>query len=219
MDVVLGFDPGGVSQFGWAILECSKVLPLRVRASGVANNAQQAVGATLAELHARDHVMAAGIDSPLYWTPTGERESDRRIRDIIRRAGARSAAGGTIQHPNCLQGACVVQGPIAALLLRSRMLGLPLTESHPKALLWALGLASESRRPKTIFLSDLSHLAGGSSGGTEHERDAVLGGFAAWSMVVRAEGWTDFISMEREPLFFTTEPVAYWFPSVPSMAA
>lgn len=213
MDVVLGFDPGGAAQFGWAALECSPALPLRVRAAGVANHAGQAVDSALAALSPQDCAVAAGIDSPLYWTPSGVRESDRRVRDLVRRAGARSAAGGIVQHPNCLQGACVVQGPTAALLLRRRVPGIPLTESHPKALLWDLRIASESRRPAAVSLSDLSHLAEVSVGGTEHERDAVLGGIAAWCMVTRAAGWVDLVSAEEEPLFFTSEPVGYWFPS------
>jgi hypothetical protein len=216
MDIVLGFDPGGAAQFGWAVLECLKTTPLSVRATGVASHAQQAVDDSLRILSAGDRVVAAGIDSPLYWTPSGVRESDRHIRNIIRRAGARSVAGGTVQHPNCLQGACVVQGPTAALLLRRRIAGLPLTESHPKALLWALGLATESHRPAAISLLDLSHLAKGSAGGTEHERDAVLGGFAAWCMVTGIKGWSDLVLSETEPLFFTSEPVRYWFPSAVS---
>lgn len=213
MDIILGFDPGGAAQFGWAALECSGALPLRVRAAGVANHAEQAVDSALAVLSPQDRVVAAGIDSPLYWTPSGVRESDRRVRDIVRRAGARSSAGGTVQHPNCLQGACVVQGPTAALLLRRRVPGITLTESHPKALLWALRIASESRKPAAISLLDLSHLAEGSAGGTEHERDAVLGGLAAWFMVTGAAGWGNLVLAEREPLFFTPEPVCYWFPS------
>lgn len=213
MDVVLGFDPGGAAQFGWAALECSHALPLRVRAAGVANHAGQAVDSALAVLSPQEHAVAAGIDSPLFWTSSGVRESDLRVRDLVRRAGARSAAGGTVQHPNCLRGACVVQGPTAALLLRRRVPGIPLTESHPKALLWALHIASESHRPEAVSLSDLSHLVQGSAGGTEHERDAVLGGFAAWCMVTRAAGWVDLVSAEGEPLFFTSEPVGYWFPS------
>lgn len=213
MNVVFGFDPGGAAQFGWAVLECSKSLPLRVRAAGVANHAQQSVRSAMAVTRADDCVVAAGIDSPLYWTPSGERESDRLVRDIVLRAGGRALSGGTVQHPNSLRGACVVQGPIAALLIRQKLLGLPLTESHPKALLWALRLASESRATKTIFLSDLDHLVVGPEGAVEHERDAMLGGFTAWSMVTRAEGWTDLVLTERNPLFFTTVPVSYWFPS------
>jgi hypothetical protein len=213
MDIVLGYDPGGAAQFGWAALEYSNALPLRVRATAVANHAQQAVEDSLRVVSGGDRVVAAGIDSPLYWTASGVRESDRRVRDIIRRAGARSSAGGTVQHPNCLQGACVVQGPTAAMLLRRELPGLPLTESHPKALLWALGLAIESRRPAAITLSDLGNMIVGSAGATEHERDAVLGGYAAWCMVAQTEGWSDLVPTESDPLFFTSEPVNYWFPS------
>lgn len=212
MDVLLGFDPGGRRQFGWAALELTLDLPLRVRATGVSDDAAQAVAAALERVEPGERLRAAGIDAPLFWTPSGERGADLRVRAILRARGAGSTAGGTVQHPNCLQGACVVQGPTAALLLRRHDAELPLTESHPKALLWALGLATPARRPNAVGTADIGDLARGRIGASEHERDAVLGGYAAWAMVTGADGWEDLVLGERDPLFFTRAPVGYWFP-------
>jgi hypothetical protein len=214
MDVLLGFDPGGARQFGWAVLNFSVTGALEVRATGVGSHAAQAVDAALTQVRRGESVRAAGIDSPLYWTPSGERAADVYVREVVRRRGAGSSAGGTVQHPNCLQGACVIQGPTAALLLRDRLHELPLTESHPKALLWALGMASAARRPAEVSRVDVATIVRGTVGSTEHERDAVLGGYAAWGMVSQAPGWRDLVLDEKYPLFFTSTPVSYWFPCV-----
>jgi hypothetical protein len=211
-DVLLGFDPGGTRQFGWAILEHRNQLPLNVRSSGTADHAEGAVTAAVSLLDPNDRVLAAGIDSPLYWSPSGERRSDVMIRDIVRRRGAASAAGGTVQHPNCLQGACVVQGPTSALLLRRRFPNLPLTESHPKALLYGLGFASAQQKPATIEFTALRDFVAGRLGSSEHERDAALGALAAWAMITGSAGWSDLVRLEEDALFFTDSPVSYWFP-------
>ena len=186
--------------------------PVRVRTTGAERHAEAAVTAALNHVRPKDQVVAAAIDSPLYWTATGERVADVKIRNDICQLGAGSSAGGTVQHPNCLQGACVVQGPIAALLLRREFPNLPLTESHPKALLWALEIASVRLKPKAITTSHLGRFVHGSIGSSEDERDAVLGALAAWHMVKRSPGWSDLVALENDPLFFTSDSVSYWFP-------
>ena len=216
VELILGFDPGGDGadgKFGWGVAENSQSAPVWVRTTGAARHAEAAVKAALALVGPEDQVVAAGIDSPLYWTATGERRADLKLRDGIRLLGAGSSSGGIVQHPNSLKGACVVQGPITALLLRRAFPNLPLTESHPKALLWALGLASICLQTRAITASRLCQFVNGSIGASENERDAVLGAFAAWAMVKRLPGWSDLVGLENDPLFFTSDRVSYWFPS------
>jgi Holliday junction resolvasome RuvABC endonuclease subunit len=43
----IGLDPGGKDQFGWSVVEGEAALPIRVAASGVVSNADQAIGAVL----------------------------------------------------------------------------------------------------------------------------------------------------------------------------
>jgi hypothetical protein len=137
MAIFVGLDPGGSGKFGWAIVGDGSSLPLPVLASGVAGEARSAVARAISAVPAGEVVVAAGIDAPLIWARQGSRACDTVVRDAIRLAGAPNAQG-TVQSPNSLRGACVVQGVLAGLELRERFPKLPITESHPKALLWLL---------------------------------------------------------------------------------
>src|SRR4051812_16049413 len=129
--MILGFDPGGAGMFGWAVAETGSGNSARLIASGRASNAEVAVDLALRCVAAGEVPTAAGIDAPLYWTATGERRADAYVRRQIHRRGAPHPAG-TVQHPNSLRGACLLQGVVAATLLRRRYPMLPITETHPK---------------------------------------------------------------------------------------
>src|SRR5437660_360415 len=118
MVVLLGFDPGGEDGFGWSVADDTPALPLTVRATGVVDNARSAVDAAMAQVKQGEHVVAAGIDAPLFWVATGDRTVDRIVRAELRRLGAASP-GGTVQAVNSLRGACVVQGMLTGVLLRA----------------------------------------------------------------------------------------------------
>lgn len=216
MELILGFDPGGSEgggRFGWAVAEMTGTLPVRIVATGAKAHAEAAVNAAFERVGSGDKVVAAGVDSPMYWTPTGDRKADRKLREILRERGAGSIAGGTVQHLNSLQGACLIQGPIAALLLRRRCPDIPLTEPHPKALLWALRIVSKDLRPVGVSAKHLSAIVQGVIGESEDERDAVLGAFAAWGMMTREPGWSNLVAIEDDPMFFTPGKTDYWFPT------
>ena len=125
--------------------------------------------------------------------------------------GARNASS-TVQNVNSLRGACLAQGILATVLLRVGFPTIQVTESHPKALLWLLGIARPDRPSFGIGLSDLySHICwtGGSS--TVHERDAALGALAANAMVCNTAGWRDLFVEELSP-YSPVPPVAYYMP-------
>jgi hypothetical protein len=210
MDVVLGFDPGGTSQLGWAVLERDGRSTPTARNTGTSSNAEDALADALACVSSGDTLRGAGIDSPLYWTPRGERAADGRVRQSIQECGAPHAAG-TVQHPNSLRGACVVQGPTMALLLRRRFPDIQITEAHPKALLWVLGLANSQRRAEEVSVADLSAFVRCNAVACEHERDAVLAAVAAFAMIDRSPSWRDLAAEEKEAILLAGE-VAYWFP-------
>ncbi len=222
MAIVLGFDPGGKGSFGWAVGEIDAKLPVRLRKTGTADHAEGAVDGVLDALRNSDTVVAAGLDSPMYWTPSGGRAADTAVRERIASLGAPSP-GGTVQHPNSLRGACVVQGPICGILLRRHFQGLSLSECHPKALLWLLRIATPARLPGKITLGYLLDtrdvLAGTTSGDptSEHERDAALGLVSAWAMRVRPPDWRDLTALDRPDLIPCAPhepPVGYWIPAL-----
>lgn len=210
MHIALGFDPGGYRQFGWAVLERETPRIPIVRKTGTSSNAKDALESALSWVTRADSIVGVGIDSPLYWTSTGERVADQRIRERIRELGAPNAAG-TVQHPNSLRGACVVQGLTLTLLFRRQYPDVPITEAHPKALLWLLGVANGQRRAGQVSVADLSAFVGCNSVGCEHERDAVLGAVAAFAMSDRLVSWSNLTALEQEALFVAGE-VAYWLP-------
>ena len=107
--VILGFDPGGVKQFGWCVAQATDNGRLHFRASGVASHAAGAVRAALGEAEDFGRIGAAGIDSPLLWVADGDRKADKAIRSAMKQLGAINI-GGTVQQVNSLRGACFSQG-------------------------------------------------------------------------------------------------------------
>lgn len=208
-----GLDPGGESQFGWCVVKASAERPLLLHRTGVASNAAEAVNCVLKEVPSESTLIAAGIDSPLFWLGDGDRNVDHVIRNEIKRRGA-SAPAGTVQHVNSLRGACLVQGVLAANLLRMAIPSINITEAHPKALLWLIGVATEHQPVKSVTMRELSEFFSfRSSDISEHERDAALAALGAWAMTVNATGWVDIFALERQP-FVPVSPVAYWMPSM-----
>ncbi len=159
-----------------------------------------------------------GIDSPLFFAPSGKRRVDFVVREAIKAAGAPNA-GGTVQQVNSLRGACIAQGVVAAHLLRRAVPGVRITEAHPKALLWLIKVASPKRRVVDITMEHLAEfIACKVAMFSEHERDAALGALAAWAMVFVAAGWRD-IALEENDSVVPFPPVEYWMPIATSPLA
>jgi predicted nuclease with RNAse H fold len=188
-----GADPGGKDKFGVAAL----------RADGSfrawsCSSVDQAV-------RLMEAPEAAGIDCPMWWSSAvgGGRRVDSWLRKTY------SIHSGTVQSVNSLRGAVLVQGIMLATRLREQHPRLPITETHPKALLAVLGLnrAPWSRIAKAFGLK-------GEEPPDEHQRDALL------SAVAAREGacgrWRDLSAdrgpEELDPKHLWFGPVAYWWP-------
>jgi predicted nuclease with RNAse H fold len=208
--VLVGLDPGGAKAFGWCVVDNGPTLPLRIRASGVANDAAAAMY-SIDQACAGSKLAAAGIDAPMFWTPSGKRQVDVLVRRAICELGASS---GTVSHVNSLRGACLVQGMVVAMLLRQRNSKLPVTEAHPKAALWLLGEATKRRKAARVTAASLSGYfhVGRPKPATEHERDAALAALGAWAMVHRAAGWENISRRDRDALPLLAAPLGYWMP-------
>ena len=197
VDVALGFDPGGRGKFGWSICKITGG-QLRILKTGVASHAKEVIETVSAALPANARVLAAGIDAPMFWSDIGGRQVDKIVREAITHHGCRTAPG-TVQHVNALWGAVLVQGVLLGSYIHQEF-NVPITEAHPKALLWLL-CAEES--------AQLTQLTNGRS---EDERDAVLAAFAAWSMHRRSPGWRNLYWDEPKPILPLETPVSYWVP-------
>lgn len=213
MNVVLGFDPGGEEGFGWCVLEDAELLPLRVLKHGVTDRAELAVEAARAALPEKSVVRAAGIDAPLFWTPSGDRRVDQTLRNELRTLGA-VHAWGTVQAVNSLRGACLVQGMMLGVLIRRWKPGLVLTESHPKAYLWITGAATPQVHCNSIHLRSMNQFAClHDVQALDHERDAAIAGLCAWAMAHRAAGWRNLFPDEVGSYSPLEQPLGYWMPT------
>jgi hypothetical protein len=209
--VILGFDPGGEKQFGWCVAQVTKNGHLQLRAWDIASHAAGAVAAALRKAGDFGRVEAAGIDSPLFWVADGDRKADKSIRCAMTRIRAEHV-GGTVQQVNSLRGACLSQGIMTAHLLRRELPGICITESHPKALLWLLHVASVERPVAEVGMNHLSDLIESEPlCFSDHERDAALGAVTALAMIDKRSGWRD-LCREEKNAFAPVSPVEYWMP-------
>lgn len=203
MNIFLGFDPGGSKRFGWCVAEGDKQLPLRVRASGRARNAQDAIAQAEERVEPGEQIAGAGIDAPLSWPLDAGRVCDSELRSALKDRGAPSPAG-TVQHVNSLRGACVAQGVLLALELRKRYPKLRVSEAHPKAFLW-LPMAGN---PGT---GQIANLIRGVEGIGEHERDSAIACLSAWAAVEHPSGWRDLRGLDPS-CYYPVPATTYWMP-------
>jgi hypothetical protein len=210
MDIYIGFDPGGNDNFGWAVCLSEGKL-LRVIDAGLAGQAKAAVNQAISAFPKYGNLVGAGIDAPLFWTEDGCRHVDELVRHAIQMLGARFS-GGTVQHVNSLRGACLVQGILTAKLLHDHLPHIVLTEAHPKALLYLLGIAGVERNPASITFAHLSEFVACDANIGEHERDSVLAAITASAQKMGRQGWINLFEKEPAPIVPFGYPVSYWMP-------
>lgn len=194
----IGFDPGGANAFGWAVL-LEYNANLEVIQSSIASTATEAFSQASAACPTPP--LAVGIDAPLFWSPSGDRNADRKVRRMVCDQGGSS---GTVSHVNSLRGACLVQGVLIGKMINKAWPEAQITEAHPKAL---LAISSTSRR----FIKRLQLTP------SEHERDAALAAFSARQFADKSIGWLNLALNEKDDIFHPVTPkVAYWFPASPN---
>ncbi len=214
--IILGFDPGGIGNFGWSVCEADSGRLARLE-TGLADDAEGALRKSLAALGSRGApsdlpVLAAGIDAPMFWSMGGGRAADGWLRKALRDTGFETP-GGTVQEVNSLRGACLVQGVLLGWYLRkaNKTCCAEITEAHPKALEHLL-----TKRPEH---SDTLGMARDLKKGLgSHERDATLCAVAAWAMIGELPGWRNLYLDEPRPVQPFRTPVAYWMPEPPPSA-
>jgi Protein of unknown function (DUF429) len=191
---VVGFDPGGLNAFGWAVVALNDTAP-SLLACGTCSGAPDALAAARAASPTTP--VALAIDAPLFWVTAGDRKADQFVRKMVCAAGGNS---GTVSHVNSLRGACLVQGVLITRLAAQIWSNAAITEAHPKALRMVSASAREFESSKCGRIR------------TEHERDAALAAFAAVSLLTVSGGWHDLAALKSGPFFPGGKRVAYWFP-------
>jgi predicted nuclease with RNAse H fold len=170
-DYILGLDPGGKSNFGWALVERTGALPKTLTAcathSGNVNDAKQTLQDAANALSPGDNIVAVGIDAPLGY----DAESDRRIDKEIRKKIPLSRDKSTVLSTNSLIGSCLAQGQVA---------GLSIHTSRTKAPWKRVKVISESH-PKAMRLIQSAYTTNHSSSHNCHICDAALAALSAWA--------------------------------------
>ncbi len=191
--VWVGADPGGLHNFGLAMLSISREVVLKICVS-CADEAMELI---------TSQPLGVGVDAPLWWSSgrSAGRKADQWIRDTYH------IPSGTVQEPNSLRGAALVQGMMFVSRLREKFPGVPITEAHPKAVAHALGGWDGAAIGKLGLVV--------APGETEHERDAIMAAIAAREGL---EGrWTQDLSVmrhkcEQDPKNHWLGPVSYFWP-------
>lgn len=192
----IGVDPGGSGNFGLAILDSNGAAQ-----TFCVDCADEAVAKVLK--HVPGTPAGVGVDAPLWWSSgrSGDRLADQWLRKRY------SLSGGQVQTVNSLRGAALAQGMMFAQRIREHFPSIQITESHPKALLFAHGGIEWSAFAVKYSVS--------STHKTEHERDALI------SAVVAREGfegrWRNDLSKTRHECEQDTEqfwlaPIHYYWP-------
>ena len=184
----VGADPGGIGNFGLAFVDGSGQLCCST-VSSVDEAAKQIV--------ATGEPLGLGIDAPMWWSASrgGGRKVDERLR---KRYGIPS---GTVQSANSLRGAALVGGALLALRVREKFPSTRITESHPKALLFARELDETSFAARFEIPKAWSN---------EHERDAAISAVCAREGFERR--WLTNLAEERDS--FEQDPQGYWLKPV-----
>lgn len=194
----IGADPGGAGNFGVSIF----------KADGSAHTCSVDHADAAIDV-IRRHVTAApagaGVDAPLWWSSgrSGLRTADIWIRNEYR------LPARNVQAMNSLWGAVLVQGIMFVQRLREYFPNVPVTETHPKAVLKSLApeewASFFNALPLTVAVDDE----------IDHERDAVISAIAAREGF---EGrWPRDLSRvrgpsEQDPRQHWLAPVHYYWP-------
>lgn len=183
----VGADPGGEGNFGIAILADSH--EPQTLSVDCADEALAFVRAHLDRMPA-----GVGVDAPLWWSSgrSGDRSADQWLRQRY------GLPGGEVQAANSLRGAALTQGAMFVQRMREIYPAVPVTESHPKALLKALTQGNWKAFAGRFGLNTAIS--------NDHERDALI---AAVSAREGFQGrWPHDLSIKRLPA--EQDPSSYW---------
>ena len=194
----VGADPGGKGNFGLAFLD---------RDGGLSCKTVSSVDEAVKQIACKGEPLGLGIDAPMWWSSDkfGRRKADKRIRDKLIR-DKHKFPYGRVQWINSLRGAALVGGMMLALLVRKKFQSVPITESHPKALLRALKIDW----PRFAQQFNISQ-----TWKNEHERDAAIGAVCAREGF--EEQWKTDLALDRYPLeqdpcCYCLAPMHYFWP-------
>jgi predicted nuclease with RNAse H fold len=189
----IGIDPGGEDKFGVAILTSGG--SCRTWSVDFVDEAIELIGE-----HVRSEPAGIGVDAPLWWSSgrAGLRKADQWIRDEY------NLPSRNVQAVNSLWGSVLAQGMMFVTRIREVYPAVKITETHPKALLVALG------RPAWKGHFDALRANVALDAKADDERDAIISALAAREGF---EGrWKRNLALHRDPC--EQDPATHWLAPV-----
>lgn len=204
---VVGYDPGGNKKHGLAVLELTSG-----NASSFRTKTLGSVQDVLAELDSLNDALALGVDTLAAWHPgeSGWRPADLWLRDTY------VDVAKSVVSPNGLYGSMGLNGMHAMIHARDRDPSLPITETHPKVLFYALTGSKYDYKARQTEMDDvLSEKVGRTvKTSNDHEWDALISAYAAMQGMLGA--WHHDLLGDsltgNDLLKFPCGRVNYWWP-------
>jgi hypothetical protein len=204
---ILGYDPGGNKLHGVAVIAVSDGVVTKVNTlcCKTAEDVLQLADGI-------EDLIGVGVDTLSCWSTgqSGWRSADLWLRkkyDSIRKS---------IVSPNGLYGSMCLNGMSVLISLRQKKKSIPITETHPKVLFWALTRQKYDYEKNALGMdAKLSEwLDAKVCTSTDHEWDAAVSGYASINGI--AGIWTHDLLKELElgqaRIVSPCGPVNYWWP-------
>ncbi|SDD64645.1 DUF429 domain-containing protein [Rhodospira trueperi] len=213
--VFVGFDPGGKSAVAVLVAEHSALREARVATVDSVDDAM----AWVRDQVGTGSIIAAGVDALLFWETkkSGWRGADRWLQNTY------PDCRKSVICANSLYGAMAVQGMAFAMRLRQAFPDVALLETHPKVLYVAKARARyprdwpdslDARKASDWLRGELGLKEKALSFASDHEWDAALSAWVAWSHTTRP--WPrDLVSEspDRSDILMPAGPVDYPWPT------
>jgi len=200
--IFLGFDPGGASKFGVALLDAGRLTAATV------DTVDDAMAWARGACGDREPI-AAGVDTLLHWatSKSGVRPCDLELRSRY------PNSKNSIMAPNSLFGAMAIGGVALALRLREQWPHLLLNETHPKVFSHALGFRYDPKSAGSVRAAiewfdgkrPCAHRMQG-----EHQFDAAL---SAWATELGVTANWPCIIGDNANLLYPAGRVSYLWPT------
>ncbi|MDA0661192.1 MAG: DUF429 domain-containing protein [Planctomycetota bacterium] len=179
--IYLGYDPGGGGAHGVAAINGNNVV------SDTLLTAQHAID-WFREICRDREIIVLGVDTLTLWStgPSGWRPADRALRATY------PAVANSVTSSNSLYGAMPINGAVVMRMLAERVESLPITETHPKVLYFALtGNVYDYAEQSGTMIQSLTDWIGEEeiNINSEHAWDALISAYAARQWHTKA--WTD----------------------------
>ena len=168
----VGYDPGGDGAHGLAQLQVGEGKNAILSTTTFGSSEQ-----VIAFLERLPHIDGIGVDTLTCWSTGsgGWRPADKWLR--ARYPEVRNS----VMTPNGLAGSMGINGMSVLVATRARLPQIPIVETHPKVLYWALGKRKYSYLTSSLDMDvKLGEVIGAECRtSNDHEWDALLSAFAA----------------------------------------